>query len=166
MRVPSPDYSADPESLQGPHTPTEILGRGEESRPAKTFLQDASVAHVLSHIGGWSETLADLLRRKHASENHVAEEVETEDGRTVVRHRPEVLSDQELREEYPVIRWWESLHQEQVRHRASTEGFSVKQATQSREEEPRESASGSSVSDEGSGSSRRNGRPTESPRWR
>lgn len=135
--MPTPRVEGRAQDIQDPHTPTEILGRGEAQRKSKTFLRDTQIANVLGHISGHPELLARLLRELHAHHYDEVVEIETDDGETERIQRPEVLDDEQLRDQYPVIRMWERLHQEQVAHSASVEGFSVQQAVSSREERER-----------------------------
>lgn len=157
--VPEPRVEGNARDVQDPHTPTEILGRGEGQRKTKTFLRDTEVANVLGRIGGHAELLARHLRELHAHHYERIVEVETEDGETRMERRPEWLTYEELREEYEVIRMWERMHQEQVAHNASVDGFSVEQAIQSRDEQASEGGGESSA-----GSERVNGQGGS--RWR
>lgn len=152
--MPKPRRADNPGALEGPHTPTEILGRGQEARKSKTYLEDSEIAHVLARIGAHSTLLAEILRKLHARHHTVPVEVER-DGETQIEHEPEILDDDELRQEYPVIAQWERMHQEQVDHFASIEGFSVEKATRAPEEptkDNQESSAGADAPDRANGS--------------
>lgn len=131
--MPSPDYVGSIDGLEQPHTPTEIIGRGQESRKSKTFLKNAQVANILGRIRGHPRMLLEVLRRLHKHHHTVAVEVE-KDGEVVVEHVPEELTDAEIRDHYPIVRTWELLHQEQVDHYASVDGFTVRAAAGLRED--------------------------------
>ncbi len=106
----------------------EILGRGVGARKSKTFLKDQELAALLGFIRGHTRRLMEAFRRTHA--RHFTTEVteELEDGTFVKHIVPEVLTDDQIRDLYPIVTEWERMHQEQVDHYASIGGFSVKAA--------------------------------------
>lgn len=141
--MPTPEWARpghDP--YESPAVGLEIIGRGEAARRSKTYLKDVEIATLLALIKGHAIRLAEALRRAH------------------LREFGQRLDDDELRVEYPVIGEWERMHQEQVEHYASVEGFSVKQASGARDE--RERRSESSAGSERS--SRKNGEK-QNERW-
>lgn len=159
--MPTPRTAEDPTALEDPHTATEIIGRGEGTRQSKTYLEDNELANILGKIGAYPEVLLRLFRQLHAKHNTELVEVERDDE-TVIEHQSEVLSDDELREEYPIIQKWERMHREQVAHFASVEGFSVKQATAA----PEDRVSGDEESSAGADAPKRANGQASGPRWR
>lgn len=125
--MPSPDYiGGDYDAFEPPRTPIEILGRGSGSRRSKTYLKSAEVASLLGHIRGHVKRMEETFRRLHAAHYTVKIEREEPDG-TITRHEiPEILSAAEIRDRYPIVAEWERLHEEQVEHYASIEGFTVR----------------------------------------
>lgn len=107
----------------------EILGRGAGARKSKTFIKDQELAALLGFIRGHTRRLMEAFRRTHARHFTVEVEEELSDGTKVKHTVPEVLTDDQLRDLYPVIAEWERMHQEQVDHYASIGGFSVKAAS-------------------------------------
>ena len=120
--------------FEKPNTSIEILGRGEEARKSKTFIKDQELATLLGFIRGHTRRLFETFRRLHARHNTIFIEEEYDDGTKEEREVPEVLTDQQIRDKYPIVREWERMHQEQVDHYASIGGFSVNAAAGGREE--------------------------------
>lgn len=115
--MPEPEWAnLEYDPMERPHVGVEIIGRGASTRKSKTFLKDLEIASLLGYIRGYCDLLEEQFRRLH----------EMEFGTR--------LSVRELREHYPVILEWERLHQEQVDHYASIEGFSVKSVAGQRDE--------------------------------
>lgn len=134
-RVPQPDVRGGVwEMGDQPHTPSEIMGRGPQARKSKSFFKSSEESTVLALIDAYPDMLLKLFRELHAK-TFTETVVRERDGSKVEVVVPEVLTDDELREEYPYIHVWERMHQEQVEHRPSVDGFSIKQAVQGREEE-------------------------------
>ncbi len=119
-----------------PTASLEIIGRGEGARKSKTFLKDQEIATLLGFIRGHTVRLMEVFRRSHA--RHFTVEIEEEDpetGEITTRIVPEILTDAQVRDKYPVVAEWGRLHQEQVDHYASIGGFSVR-ATSGMLDEP------------------------------
>ncbi len=127
--MPRGQFVGSEEDYETPVVPVEIMGRGVESRKSKTFFQDMEIATLLGFIRGHAQRLMELFRRAHAKHYTVEVEEEDEDGNIRTVKRPEVLTDNEVRDKYPVVREWERMHNEQVEHFASIGGFSVRAAS-------------------------------------
>lgn len=136
--MPEPDWAESGlESLERPQANLEILGRGAGARKSKTFFRDQEIATLLGFIRGHVRRLMELFRRLHARHFtvEIEEEVEQEqpDGTIkkvkVKRVVDEVLTDDQIRDLYPIVAEWERMHQEQVDHYASIGGFSVRAAS-------------------------------------
>lgn len=147
--MPAPDVRGKAwEAMDQPHTPSEIMGRGPASRKSKSFFQNTEESTILSLIDSYPDLLLEVFRNLHAE--HYTEMVVQEgpEGEPVEVEVPEVLTDDQLREEYPVIVAWERMHQDQVDHRPSVDGFSVKAAVGAREEDRRKPKEESSAGSE------------------
>lgn len=131
----------------------EIIGRGAGARKSKTFLKDQELAALLGFIRGHTRRLMEAFRRTHSRHftTEVEEEIEEEqpDGTVItrkVKHTvPEILTDDQIRDLYPVVMEWERMHQEQVDHYASIGGFSVKAASGMADEMDKKGRSDSSA---------------------
>lgn len=162
--MPAPDVRGGAwEAVDQPHTPSEIMGRGPGARKSKSFFSSGREATLLALIDAYPDMLLKLFREQHARFHTTLVRVELEDGVVEEREVPEVLTDDELREEYPYIAVWERMHQEQVEHRPSIEGFSIQSAVGAREEDRRAKQEESSA-----GSEKRNGERRSEPSggWR
>ncbi len=133
--MPEPQWaSAGLDMFERPQTSIEILGRGEGSRKSKTFIKDQELATLLGFIRGHTRRLFEVFRRSHARHHTKEVHEEQDDGTVKVYTEPDVLTDEEIRERYPIVVEWEKMHQEQVDHYASIGGFSVNAAAGSRED--------------------------------
>lgn len=137
--MPEPQWvEAGMDVFERPTTSLEILGRGADARKSKTFIKDQELATLLGFIRGHTRRLFETFRRLHARHNVVY--LVDEEGKPVVDEtgeqltEPEILTDDQVRDKYPIVREWERMHQEQVDHYASIGGFSVNAASGSREE--------------------------------
>jgi hypothetical protein len=148
----------DYDPLEPPNVESELLGRGSRNRKTKTYIKDQQLAVLLGHCANHSLVLREIFRKSHARWHTREVTVELEDGRKTTRVEPEVLTDDELADRYPVIKDWEDWHQEQVDHYASIGGFSVNAAVRGRSERREERREVSSAGAD------RNGR--EEARWR
>lgn len=147
--MPSPDVRGGAwEAADQPHTPSEIMGRGPGSRKSKSFFQNTEESTILSLIDSYPDLLLEVFRELHAEHYTTMVVREGEDGETREVEVPEVLSDDRLRDEYPVIVAWERMHQDQVDHRPSVDGFSIKSAVGAREEDRRKPKEESSAGSE------------------
>lgn len=149
----------DYDPLEAPHTGIEILGRGRMARKSKTFIPSMEVAVHLGRIANHAQFLLELFRKLHARHYTIEVEVKREDGSKATEVRPHILSNEEIRDKYPVVAHWENVHQEAVEHFASIKGFSVIRTTSHGEERNRERGPETSA-----GTDRRERREEE--RWR
>lgn len=152
--------------LDKPTTTMEIIGRGAQSRKSKTFIKDQELATLLGFIQGHTRRMIELFRLVHARHHNIDIEIEKDDGTKEIRTVPHVLSDDEVRERYPVTYEWERMHQEQVDHYASIGGFSVRAASGMRDDlEQSAKAQSSAGADRRSKTGATEVAGTE-PRWR
>lgn len=133
--MPEPQWAeAGLDMFEKPNTNLEILGRGAEARKSKTFIKDQELATLLGFIRGHTRRLFETFRSLHARHNTLIVEEEFEDGTKETHEEPEWLTDDQIRDKYPIVREWERMHQEQVDHYASIGGFSVNAASGNRDE--------------------------------
>lgn len=154
--MPEPQWAeAGLDIFERPQTSLEIIGRGADSRKSKTFIKDQELATLLGFIRGHTRRLFEAFRRSHARHFNEEVEVEEEDAEwNVTKHieiRPEILTDDQIRDTYPIVREWERMHQEQVDHYASIGGFSVR-ATSGMSDDP----DGNKRGESSAGADRRN----------
>lgn len=129
--MPKPYWeTGDYDPSEAPHVGAEILGRGRNARKSKTFIPDLQLASILARIRNYPVILADYFRATHAKHYTITVETKDENGNLVKVTKPHVLTDDELREFYPVLKGWEDAHQESVEHYNSIKGFGVIRATQ------------------------------------
>lgn len=121
------DVPYDPDSKGD--TSLEIIGRGETSRRSKTYFKDGELAAISGGVAYHVSQLVSSLRQAHAQFYTREIHIENDDGSVTTKTVPEVLDDDEIREQYPVIVKWERFHYEQVGHYPSIGGFSVKHTT-------------------------------------
>lgn len=136
--MPTPDWAhADYDPFERPHIGAEVIGRGAGSRRSKTYIQSVELAARLSHVQAYIPVLINRFRRLHAVHYKVKITVTEKNGAQRVEERPHFLTDDEVRDLYPVVKEWDQEHADLVEHFASIKGFSVNRATGFQEDRPR-----------------------------
>lgn len=190
--MPEPEWAnMEYDPTEPPNVGTEILGRGNRARKSKTYIDNGEAAFILGLIAGHYRRLVEQLRRLHAKKHtrvRFFEAGEKLSGPTLMElcrdsacrlnaddagavgtrhvHEPEVLSDQEIHEWYPVTLEWLQNHQEQVDHSASTKGFSIRAASGMDREQGQGGGGSRGDSSAGADRSRQGGGNGSDAKWR
>lgn len=105
----------------------QLLGKGDDERTTKTFIEDGPLAMYLGFVRGFPDDIintgrrmhAELVRRKQAEEKGVSPlEIDMEEIF-------EQVSSDEILRMYPEVRTIIGLHQQIVKHKGSQAGFLV-----------------------------------------
>ncbi len=88
----------------------QMLGRGDEKRSTKTFIEDGPLAMYLGLVQGFPDAILNMGRRLHAMENKLPFES---------------VTDELILSTYPEARELLVLHQRIIEHKSSQSGFMV-----------------------------------------
>lgn len=118
VRIPLPQGYNVPESDRG-SIHEQLLGRGDDERTTKTFIEDGPLAMYLGFVRGFPDDIINTGRRMHA------EAIALKNPGMDLEDVFAKTSTDEILRMYPEVRTIIELHQQIVKHKGSQAGFLV-----------------------------------------